>query len=330
MRVITLPSFGDESALTLSEGPTPRIAPAEVLVDVAAAGVNRADLMQRQGLYPPPEGESEIPGLEVSGIIAEVGSDVTGWSKGDRVCALLAGGGYAEQVAVPVGQLLPVPDSMDLVDAAALPEAVCTVWSNVFMTARLEPGELLLVHGGSSGIGTMAIQLAKAFGSRVAVTAGSAEKLLLCAELGADIVINYHEEDFVEIIGQAGGANVILDVMGAEYLARNVAALALDGRLDIIGMQGGSKAEFDIAALMAKRGALMATGLRARSRENKAAVVADVRTHVWPLIESGAVRPIVFERVPLERAGEAQRTLASSRHIGKILLTTADVAQGAR
>lgn len=321
MRAITLPSFGDESVLTLSDIPTPTIGDDEVLVDVAAAGVNRADLMQRQGFYPPPKGESEIPGLEVSGTISAVGSAVTGWSGGDQVCALLAGGGYAEQVAVPVGQLLPVPAGIELVDAAALPEVVCTVWSNVFMTARLQPGELLLAHGGSSGIGTMAIQLAKAFGSRVAVTAGSAEKLDRCAELGADILINYREQDFVEVMSAEGGADVILDVVGAKYLARNVAALAKDGRLDIIGMQGGRTGELDIAALLAKRGSVIATGLRARDRADKARVVTSVREHVWPLLESGAVRPVVQETLPLDRAADAHRALAESQHIGKLLLT---------
>lgn len=322
MRAITLPSFGDESVLTLSEIPAPTIGDDEVLVAVAAAGVNRADLMQRQGFYPPPEGESDIPGLEVSGTISAVGSAVSGWSVGDRVCALLAGGGYAEQVAVPVGQLLPVPTGLDLVEAAALPEVVCTVWSNVFMTARLHPGELLLAHGGSSGIGTMAIQLAKAFGSRVAVTAGSAEKLERCAELGADILINYREQDFVEVVAVEGGADVILDVVGAKYLSRNVEALAKDGRLDIIGMQGGRKAELDIAALLAKRGSIIALGLRARDRADKAKVVASVREHVWPLLESGTVRPIVQETLPLDRAADAHRALAESQHVGKLLLTT--------
>ncbi|GAB3492403.1 NAD(P)H-quinone oxidoreductase [Flexivirga lutea] len=321
MRAITLPTFGDESVLTLSDLPAPTISDDEVLVDVAAAGVNRADLMQRQGHYPPPKGESEIPGLEVSGTISAIGSAVTGWSVGDRVCALLAGGGYAEQVSVPVGQLLPVPADLDLVEAAALPEVVCTVWSNVFMTARLQPGELLLAHGGSSGIGTMAIQLAKAFGSRVAVTAGSAQKLQRCAELGADILINYREQDFVEVMSAEGGADVILDVVGAKYLARNIEALAPDGRLDIIGMQGGRTGELDIAALLAKRGSVIATGLRARDRADKARVVASVREHVWPLIDSGAVRPVVQETMPLERAADAHRALAESQHIGKLLLT---------
>jgi putative PIG3 family NAD(P)H quinone oxidoreductase len=321
MRAITLPSFGDESVLTLSDIPAPTISDDEVLVDVAAAGVNRADLMQRQGHYPPPKGESEIPGLEVSGTISAIGSAVIGWSVGDQVCALLAGGGYAEQVAVPVGQLLPVPTGVGLIEAAALPEVVCTVWSNVFMTARLQPGELLLAHGGSSGIGTMAIQLAKAFGSRVAVTAGSAGKLERCAQLGADILINYREQDFVEVISAEGGADVILDVVGAKYLSRNVSALAKDGRLDIIGMQGGRTGELDIAALLAKRGSVIATGLRARDRADKARVVKSVREHVWPLLETGAVRPVVQEAMPLDRAGDAHRALAESQHIGKVLLT---------
>ena len=321
MRAITLPSFGDESVLTPSEIPTPTIGTDEVLVDVVAAGVNRADLMQRQGFYPPPKGESDIPGLEVSGTIAAVGDGVTGWAVGDRVCALLAGGGYAERVAVPAGQLLPVPGDVDLVQAAALPEVVSTVWSNVFMTAHLQPGELLLVHGGSSGIGTMAIQLGKAFHARVAVTAGSAEKLRRCAELGADILINYKEQAFVELVSAEGGADVILDVIGAKYLARNIAALAMDGRLDIIGMQGGNTGELDIRALMGKRGSIIATGLRARDRGNKAKVVAQVREHVWPLLEAGAVHPIVHETLPLDRAGDAHRVLAESQHIGKVLLT---------
>ena len=322
MRAITLPSFGDESVLTLSDIPTPTIGDDEVLVDVAAAGVNRADLMQRQGLYPPPKGESEIPGLEVSGTIGALGAAVTGWSVGDQVCALLAGGGYAEQVAVPVGQLLPVPTGIDLIEAAALPEVVCTVWSNVFMAAHLQPGELFLAHGGSSGIGTMAIQLAKAFGSRVAVTAGSAEKLDRCAQLGADILINYREQDFVKVISAEGGADVILDVVGAKYLSRNVEALAKDGRLDIIGMQGGVTGELNIAALLAKRGTIIALGLRARDRADKAKVVASVREHVWPLLETGTVRPVVQETMPLDRAADAHRALAESQHVGKLLLTT--------
>ncbi|TWE10140.1 NAD(P)H-quinone oxidoreductase [Rudaeicoccus suwonensis] len=322
MRAITLPSFGDETALTLADVPAPEPAAGEVVIAVAAAGVNRADLLQRQGHYPPPKGESEIPGLEVSGTVTSLGEGVTEWQVGDGVCALLAGGGYAEEVVVPAGQLLPVPRGVDLVDAAALPEVVCTVWSNVFMAARLQPDELLLVHGGSSGIGTMAIQLAKACGARVAITAGSPEKLRRCSELGADIVINYRESDFVDVVREAGGADVILDVIGAKYLARNLQALALDGRLAIIGMQGGANAELDIRALMAKRGSIIATGLRARSRENKASVVATVRANAWPLLEDGTVRPVIQTRMPLDRAADAHRLLQESSHVGKVLLTT--------
>lgn len=322
MRAIAMSSHGDASVLHPANVPTPSISADEVLVNVVAAGVNRADLMQREGNYPPPRGASEILGLEVSGTIAEVGADVTGWSVGDRVCALLTGGGYAEKVAVPAGQLLPVPQQMDLVDAAALPEVLCTVWSNVFMKAQLQRGELLLIHGGSGGIGTIAIQLAKVFGARAAVTAGTREGLQLCRKLGADILIDYHDQDFVKILVKEGGADVILDVVGAAYLERNVLALALDGRLVIIGMQGGSTGELNIATLMSRRGAVMATGLRTRGRENKAEIVADVRKRAWPLIESGVIRPIVAARIPLDEAGDAQRLLDEHGHVGKVLLTT--------
>jgi len=324
MKAITLPSFGDESALTVAEVPAPIAQAGQVVVDVAAAGVNRADLLQRQGHYPPPAGESEIPGLEVSGTISALGEGVDDWQVGDQVCALLAGGGYAEQVAVPSGQLLPIPRGIDLVDAASLPETTCTVWSNVFLTANLQPDETLLVHGGSSGIGTMAIQLAKAVAARVAVTAGSAAKLEACKELGADILINYREQDFVEVLSGAtdgAGANVILDVIGAKYLSRNLDALATNGRLVIIGMQGGIKAELNIAKLLAKRAAVMATGLRARPLAEKTAIVAAVREHVWPMIEVGSVRPVIHSRIPLEQVADAHRTLDESQHIGKVLLT---------
>lgn len=321
MRAITLPEFGPESALTLADVPTPRPGPGEVLVEVVAAGVNRADLMQRQGFYPPPPGESELPGLEVSGRVAGLGSGATGFGIGDAVCGLLAGGGYAEYVTVPVGQLLPVPAGVGLVEAAALPEVTCTVWSNLVMTAHLQKGDTVLLHGGSSGIGTMGIQIATSLGARVAVTAGSAAKLEACRALGADLLINYKEEDFVERLSEVGGADVILDVIGAKYLDRNIDALAPDGRLVIIGMQGGRKAELDIGKLLGKRGAVMATGLRARSRDNKAQVVAQVREHVWPLIESGRVKPIVDHTLPLEDVAQAHRDLAESGHIGKVLLT---------
>jgi len=303
--------------------PTPRAG--EVLVRVAAAGVNRADLLQRQGHYAPPPGESEVPGLEVSGVVEALGESVDGWAVGDEVCALLAGGGYAEQARVPAGQLLPVPEGVSLVDAAALPEVACTVWSNVFLIANLQPGETLLVHGGSSGIGTMAIQLARQVGAHVIVTAGSAAKLEACRELGAEVLVNYREEDFVERVAEATdghGADVILDVIGAKYLSRNVSALATSGRLVIIGMQGGTRGELDIAALMAKRGAVISTSLRARPSAEKATIVAAVREHVWPLVAAGRVQPIVQSRHALADAAAAHRELEASDHVGKILLTT--------
>jgi len=325
MRAITIPTPGDADALVLDEVPTPNVAADEVLVEVAAAGVNRADLMQRQGFYPPPPGSSAYPGLEVSGTISALGSDVTGWSVGDQVCALLSGGGYAEQVAVPAAQLLPVPDGVSLVDAAALPEVVSTVWSNVFMTANLQPGQTILIHGGSSGIGTMAIQLAGAIGARIAVTAGTSNKLQACRDLGAEILINYREQDFVEVLADATdglGADVILDNIGAKYLARNVNSLAVSGRLVIIGLQGGVKAELDINTLLRKSAAVIATSLRGRPATEKAAIVAAVREHVWPLIESGQVRPIVHRTFPIAQAADAHRELEAGTNIGKVLLTT--------
>jgi putative PIG3 family NAD(P)H quinone oxidoreductase len=325
MRAITIPQPGDANALVLDDVPTPEIAADEVLVEVAACGVNRADLMQRQGFYPPPPGASLYPGLEVSGTISALGDDVAGWVVGDQVCALLSGGGYAEHVAVPAAQLLPVPAGVSLVDAAALPEVVSTVWSNIFMTANLQPGQTLLVHGGSSGIGTMAIQLARVLGARIAVTAGSSEKLAAARELGADILINYREQDFVEVLKEAtqgAGADVILDNIGAKYLARNVSALAVNGRLVIIGMQGGVKAEFDINALLRKCGAVIATSLRGRPPAEKAAIVAAVREHVWPLIESGQVKPVVHQTFRLAQAADAHRVLEGGSNIGKVLLTT--------
>ena len=324
MLAITVPTPGGPEALALAEVPDPTLAPDEVLLDVVAAGVNRADLLQRQGHYPPPPGASAYLGLECSGRVAAVGADVTGWAVGDEACALLAGGGYAARVAVPAGQLLPVPAGVSLVDAAALPEVACTVWSNVFMTAALAPGEWLLVHGGSSGIGTMAIQLAHAFGAHVAVTAGSAEKLEVCRSLGAEVLVNYRAEDFVEAVKAAtdgAGVDVILDNMGAKYLARNIDALAAYGRLMVIGLQGGTRAELDLGVLLRKRASVAATSLRARPAAEKAAIVAAVREHVWPLVASGAVRPIVHARMPLAQAADAHRLLESSTHIGKVLLT---------
>ena len=323
MRAVTLPEFGDESVLTLAEVPDPQPGSGEVVIDVAAAGVNRADLLQRQGHYPPPKGESDIPGLEVSGTISAVGDDVDGWSVGAEVCAVLAGGGYAEKVAVPAGQLLPVPSGVSLIDAAGLPEVACTVWSNIVMTAHLQEGEVFLQHGGSSGIGTMSIQVARALGARVAVTAGSAEKLERCRELGAEILIDYKQQDFVEQVKDAAdgrGADVILDVIGAKYLARNVSALALDGRLVIIGMQGGAKAELNIGALLAKRGSIVATSLRGRDKADKERIVAEVRKHLWPLIESGQIKPVIDRTMPLDQVADAHRLLDDSTHIGKVLL----------
>ena len=324
MKAITIPKPGDATALVLAEVPAPEPQQGEVRVRVAAAGVNRADVMQRLGHYPPPPGAPEYPGLEVSGTVDALGDGVEDWAVGDEVCALLSGGGYAELVCVPAGQLLPVPTGVSLTDAAGLPEVVCTVWSNVFMTANLLPGQTFLVHGGSSGIGTMAVQLAREIGARVAVTAGSAEKLEVCRSLGAEVLVNYREQDFVEEVLDAtggAGADVILDNMGAKYLSRNVDTLAANGRLVVIGLQGGTRGELDLGKLLRKRGALIATSLRARPTEEKAAIVAAVREHVWPLLESGRVKPVIHGTYPLAEAPEAHRELEASGHVGKVLLT---------
>ncbi|MFD7015056.1 NAD(P)H-quinone oxidoreductase [Streptomyces sp. NPDC059928] len=324
MYAITIPEPGGPEALVWAEVPDPVPGEGEVLVEVAAAAVNRADVLQRQGFYNPPPGASPYPGLECSGRIVALGTGVSGWSVGDEVCALLSGGGYAQKVAVPAGQLLPVPDGVELIDAAALPEVVCTVWSNVFMVSQLRPGETLLVHGGASGIGTMAIQLGKAVGAKVAVTAGGPDKLARCAELGADILIDYREQDFVDEVRKAtdgAGADVILDIMGAKYLERNVQALAVNGRLAVIGLQGGAKGELNLGALLTKRAAVTATSLRGRPASEKAAIVAAVREHVWPLISGGRVRPVVDRAVPLADAAEGHRVLEASTHVGKVLLT---------
>jgi putative PIG3 family NAD(P)H quinone oxidoreductase len=323
MHAVVISEPGDPEVLQWTEVADPKPGPGEVLVEVAAAGVNRADLMQRQGLYPPPPGAPPYPGLECSGTVAALGDGVSGWRVGEEVCALLSGGGYAEQVAVPAGQLLPIPESVTLIEAAALPETACTVYSNVFLTAHLAPGETLLVHGGGSGIGTMAIQLAKHAGARVAVTAGSQEKLDVCRALGADITINYREEDFVDSLMAATdghGADVILDIVGAAYLARNIAALAQDGRIANIGMQRGRKAELDFGALMGKRAAISSTSLRARPKEQKASIVAAVTEHVWPAVEAGLIRPVIDTELPMQQAAQAHRIMADSTHTGKILL----------
>ena len=311
--------------LVWQEVPDVSAGPGEVLIKVAAAGVNRADVLQAAGKYPPPPGASEIIGMEVSGVIAEAGEGVTEWSVGQEVCALLAGGGYAEYVAVPAGQVLPIPDGVDLVDAAGLPEVTCTVWSNLVLTAHLGKGQLLLMHGGASGIGSHAIQIARALGARVAVTAGSADKLEFCRQLGAEITINYRDEDFVaRLREESDGADVIFDIMGAAYLDRNIDALATDGQLVIIGMQGGVKGELNIGKLMAKRARVIGTTLRARpvtGPNSKSEIVQAVTASVWPMIAEGKVRPIIGARIPIERAGEAHQELVSSKVTGKIVLT---------
>ena len=325
MRAVVAAEGGGPEVLTVVDRPDPEPGPGEVVLDIAAAGLNRADLLQRQGFYPPPPGASDVLGMECSGTVAAVGEGVTGWRVGDQGCALLSAGAYATKVALPAGQLMPVPDGVDLVTAAALPEVACTVWSNVFMVAGLRPDETLLVHGGAGGIGTFAIQLAAALGARVLTTAGTPEKRELVRELGAEIAIDYREEDFVEVVKEAtggAGADVILDNMGASYLARNVTALADKGRLVIIGMQGGTKAELDINALLRKRGAIIATALRSRPAEDKAAICASVVEHVWPLVADGSVRPMVHATLPLEQAAQAHALMESGEHSGKILLAT--------
>jgi putative PIG3 family NAD(P)H quinone oxidoreductase len=303
--------------------PDPVAGPGEIVVDVAAAAVNRADLMQRQGLYPPPPGAPEWLGLECSGTVAELGAGVTSLAVGDEVCCLLSGGGYAERVALPAGQAMPIPAGVDLITAAGLPEVACTVWSNLVMTAHLQRGEWLLIHGGGSGIGTMAIQVARALGARVAVTAGSADKLATCEALGAEVLINYREQDFVEAIAtETGGrgVDVILDNMAAKYLERNISSLAPGGRLVVIGMQGGVKAEIDLGSLLRRNGTVHATTLRGRTPEQKAEICAQVERHVWPWIAAGIVRPVVDRVMPLVDAPDAHRALEAGGVTGKIIL----------
>jgi putative PIG3 family NAD(P)H quinone oxidoreductase len=319
MHAIVIEQPGGPEALVWSEVPDPAPREGEVVVNVTAAAVNRADLMQRQGFYPPPPGAPAYPGLECSGVISAVGPGVAGRSVGERVCALLAGGGYAERAAVPAGQLLPVPQGMSLQEAAALPEVACTVWSNVVDIAGLRKGETLLVHGGGGGIGTFAIQLGKALGATVIVTARGRKHEQLRA-LGADYTIDYTSADFVDQTRALGGADVILDIIGAKYLNRNVDALAPDGRIAIIGMQGGRTGELDLGALMAKRGSVSATTLRARPAEQKARIVQKVRDQVWPLVDAGEIRPIIDRSLPMADAAQAHRLMEGSDHLGKILL----------
>ncbi|HET6938292.1 MAG TPA: NAD(P)H-quinone oxidoreductase [Nocardioides sp.] len=323
MRAVLADGAGGPEVLAVHELPDPEPGAGEVVLDVAAAGLNRADLLQRQGFDPPPPGASDVLGMECSGTVAAIGAGVEGWEVGDQACALLSAGAYATQVAVPVGQLMPVPEGIDLVASAALPEVAATVWSNVFMLAALQPGEVLLVHGGAGGIGSFAIQLATQLGARVLATAGTAEKRDFCRSLGAEVAIDYHDEDFVEVVKEhtdGAGANVILDNMGAAYLERNVTALATEGRLVVIGLQGGTKGELDLNALMRKRCAILATTLRARPSEEKAAICASVVEHVWPLVADGTVREIVDTSFQLDDVRRAHELMESGSHSGKILL----------
>ncbi|XBH65463.1 uncharacterized protein [Aegilops tauschii subsp. strangulata] len=325
MRAVAIASPGGPEALQVREvEDLPAPGEGEVLVAVAAAGVNRADTVQRQGRYPPPPGASPYPGLECSGTILALGANVPPrWAVGDQVCALLTGGGYAEKVVVPAGQLLPVPEGVSLADAAGLPEVACTVWSTVFMTSHLSPGESFLIHGGSSGIGTFAIQIAKHLGVKVFVTAGSEEKLAACKGLGADVCINYKTEDFVARVKEetnGKGVDVILDNIGGSYLQRNLNSLAVDGRLFIIGFMGGTTTEVNLQAMLARRLTIQAAGLRNRSLANKAQIVSEVEKNVWPAVASGKVKPVIYKTFPLSEAAESHKLMETSSHIGKILL----------
>jgi putative PIG3 family NAD(P)H quinone oxidoreductase len=324
MRAVRASGPGGPEVLQLEELPVPVPAPGEVLIAVTAAGLNRADTLQREGKYKLPPGATDVLGLEVSGTISAVGPGVPQFSVGNEVVALLVGGGYAEQVAVPAGQVVGVPAGVDLVSAAALPETMATVYSNLFMATRVVPGETVLIHGGAGGIGTTAIQLVKAFGGTVAVTAGSRAKLDAAAHLGADILIDYRKQDFVHEIKMATGgrgADVILDVVGAEYLTRNIDALNFSGRLVVIGLQGGARAELDIRSLMAKRASVIGTLLRPRPVQEKTAIMAALSNDVWPLITSGVVQVQVDKTFPLAEAAAAHRYFDSGSHIGKVLLT---------
>ncbi|HTX05481.1 MAG TPA: NAD(P)H-quinone oxidoreductase [Steroidobacteraceae bacterium] len=323
MTAIEIGQPGPPQVLRVASRPVPEPGPREVLIKVAAAGVNRPDVLQRKGAYPPPPGVTDIPGLEVAGEVVRIGSGVTEPAAGTRVCALLAGGGYAQYAIAPAAQCLPVPAALSMEEAAALPETFFTVYYNLFMRARLRAGETLLVHGGSSGIGTTAILLAKAMGAHVIVTAGSAEKCAACRKLGADAAINYKEEDFVaRTLEAAGGrgADVILDIVGGEYLARNIAASAVNGRIAIIGTQGGAKAEIDLRSVMMKRLWVGGSTLRPQSVESKGEIAAALRKEVWPLFESKGLRPLLHARFPLSEAARAHALMESSAHIGKIVL----------
>lgn len=324
MRAIVITEPGGPEVMAWTEVDDVHPGPGEVLVDVTATAVNRADLLQRQGFYPPPPGAPAWPGLECSGRISALGDGVTSLQIGQEVCCLLSGGGYAEQVVVPIGQVMPIPAGVDLVTAASLPEVVGTVWSNLVMTAHLRSGDWLLIHGGGSGIGTMAIQIARALGVRIAVTAGSQAKLDACAALGAEVLINYREQDFVEVMREetgGQGVDVILDNMGAKYLSRNIEALARRGRLVIIGLQGGVTSEIDLGLMLRKSASVQATTLRARPAHEKAEICQEVERHVWPWFAAGLVHPVVDRVMPIEQAAEAHAALDAGEATGKIVLT---------
>lgn len=323
MKAIVAPVAGDESALVFIDREDPIPAEDGVVISVAATALNRADVLQRQGHYPPPPGVTDILGLECAGVVSSVGSAVTAYSPGDRVCALLPGGGYAEQVSVPAAQVLPVPAGMSLTDAAALPEGLCTVWSNLSLVAGLQANERVLIHGGAGGIGTYAIQVARRLGATVITTVGSGDKEDLCKSLGADYAINYRDDNFAEIVQRitdGQGVDVVLDIIGAKYLADNVRSLATGGRLVVIGLQGGVKAELNLAALLMKQGSINGTSLRSSSLEYKARLVADVRARLWPSLENGTLRPLVDRVLPWEEVQAAHRLMAESGHCGKIVL----------
>ncbi|NJC69091.1 NAD(P)H-quinone oxidoreductase [Planosporangium thailandense] len=323
MYAVTIREPGGPDVLEWTEVPDPEPQPGEVVINVTATAVNRADVLQRQGFYPPPPGAPPYPGLECSGVIERITEGVEGWQPGDEVCALLGGGGYAQKVAVPASQVLPKPRSVSLTEAAALPEVSCTVWSNVTDLAKLRAGETFLVHGGGSGIGTFAVQYAKALGAKVVTTARAAKHDKL-ADLGADVTIDYTTQDFADLLKNQ--VNVVLDIMGGPYLPKNVRTLATGGRLMIIATQGGRTGDLDVGLLLAKRGLVAATTLRTRPLAEKAAIVRGVRDGVWPLVEDGRIRPIVYRTVPMPQAGEAHRILESSEHFGKIVLVNPDAA----
>ena len=323
MRAIEVTRPGGPDVLVEAERPKPSPAAGEVLVKVAAAGINRPDVMQRMGQYPPPPGVTDIPGLEIAGVVEQLGSGVDEWRAGDRVCALVAGGGYAEYCVAPTPQCLPVPANVDVVHAAAIPETFFTVWTNAFDRGRLKAGESLLVHGGSSGIGTTAIQLGHAFGSRVFATAGSAEKCAACERLGAERAINYREQDFVAVVKEATGGkgvDVVLDIVGGDYFARNMDALGMDGRLVSIAVQNGVKTTINILTMMQRRLTLTGSTLRTRSIAEKGAIATALRQHVWPLLKSGSVSPVIYATFPLRAAANAHRVMESGAHVGKLVL----------